>query len=273
MKNILVMALFLFAANISHATIELESCQKEREFEKGHLNGHLEDLKADNHSNLIDLNNYYEGLKLSNWEILKKNCPSTALDLFFIHATIKNDFFSILTSKGYPLNEFNKYPLNKIHQKILKTYAEKKLARYKCGVPKKSTRIDLRALSTFKHLFAHPDMPRVKMSTINLCRNEVNKKIKKFLQFKDRSRCNGMSYFLNGNLEGTFKGEWVKKDLFCEGFRSYQILRLISKHPNHNLDLKVLDTLATFGPFSKNPRHDCKHYYYHPKRLSCYPVD
>ena len=227
-----------------------------------------------------ELIQYYEQLPENKWWKLKYNCPQISFNLFMLSVAknaISNKpgyLFKILTAKGFPLGQSHKVALSPVHRDIFHQFTGRYINDYHCAIPNKTTRANTQVISIIKEITAHPDYKRHHMSEIYTCVREVEKRINKYLEFKNNSTCNGFSYILNGNLEGTQKGDWVEKDLFCEGYRSYQLLALISKNPSGLLDSEINQAIENLGPFKDgHPRFSCKLYYYHPKRESCYPRD
>ena len=227
-----------------------------------------------------ELIQFYEHIGDNKWWEIKYNCPQISFNLFMLSMAkqaINNGpryLFTILTAKGFPLGQSHELTLSSAHQEIFNQFTGRYINHHNCTIPNKSTRADSHVVSIIREITAHPDYKRHNMSEIYTCVEEVEKRINKYLQFKNNPTCNGFSYLINGNLGGTQKGDWVEKDLFCEGYRSYQILSLISKNPNGLLDPEVNQAIRDLGPFKDgHPKFSCKLYYYHPKRESCYPRD
>jgi hypothetical protein len=217
---------------------------------------------------------YYSKLSVQKWDKLKTNCPKMAFNLFMLNSAQSNEMFPIVTAKGFPLGESYKFSLNSVHQKVFKRYTLNIINNFNCGLPILSTYTNYRPLSAIREIISHPDYPTHSMSTVYKCIDQVEKKIRKFIQFKNRPRCNGIFYLLNGNIGKTQKGKWIEKDLFCEGYRSFQILDLITHQVQDLISTEAYSIITSKGPFkNENPAQKCKHYYYHSKRKSCYPKD
>ena len=150
---------------------------------------------------------FYDKMNASNWEAVKENCKEFSFDIFMLVATSKKSLFPLLTEKGFPLNESFQIRLNDIHKKIIYDLSYELI---------KTTRVDYRPYRWLLEISKHPDFIHLPMEVINICRNQVNQKINRYLNFVDHPTCNGLSYWLNGNLEGTLKGEWVKKIYFAK---------------------------------------------------------
>ena len=216
--------------------------------------------------------NYYQVIPELNWKKLKKSCPLTAFNLFMLNSSVTKNLFSILTAKGFPLSESHDYHLHSVHKKIFQSFTKKLIDKNNCSLPKTNTRVDYRALSTLKEITSHPQYPKHSYYDVKKCIREINKKFKKYEKFRLNSTCHGFSYFINGNLDGTQKGKWIEKDLFCEGYRSYQILKLISDNSNDLISRYSLEVILNADPFPEGKSsYLCKNYFYHPKRMSCYP--
>jgi len=185
---------------------------------------------------------------------------------------VTKNLFSILTAKGFPLGESYGFHLHPVHKKIFQSFTKKLIKQNNCSLPRTSTRVDYRALSTLREITSHPQYPKHSSYDIKKCVSETNKKFESYQKFRSNPTCHGFSYFINGNLGGTQKGKWIEKDLFCEGYRSYQVLKLISDNSNDLISRDSLKAIISADPFPEGGlSYLCKNYFYHPKRISCYP--
>ncbi|MAW07725.1 MAG: hypothetical protein CME61_05525 [Halobacteriovoraceae bacterium] len=212
-------------------------------------------------------------LNYSDRQNLEKYCPEFYFQLFMLQLIVNNDINQVPKEGAFALGKIADYPLSDIHKKFFKKKIYEFTRINQCAHPSKTSSTDYLSFSAFAQVLQHPDIIGLDSSVLDHCIRHLDNKVRKYNEWLPVQKCDSfMDYF--SSKKGTQLGDLVSKELFCEAYRTNQVVKLLkgkSGKPSYRHSQSLL--LESNGPFKENekPKFKCKYYRYSGKREWCYP--